>query len=91
MKLTKEKLAKLIKEELENEGYKPKGKAYKKYDEEYVEESHCKPGDKAHKRDDEKKYMEETELINEEEPGAVDIDAIMASFAENRGPGRWVI
>lgn len=92
MKLTKEKLAKLIKEELENEGYKPKGKAYKKYDDEdYMEESSCNSDDKAHKRDDEKKYMEEAELINEEEPGAVDIDAIMASFAENRGPGSWVI
>lgn len=93
MKLTKEKLAKLIKEELENEGYKPKGKAYKKYDddEDYMEESHCNSDDKAHKKDDKNKYMEEAELINEEEPGAVDIDAIMASFAENRGPGRWVI
>lgn len=72
MKITKEQLAKLIKEELENEGYKPKGKAYKKYDDE--------------------EYMEEAALISEEEPGAIDVDSIMVSFADHRGErGQWVI
>jgi len=67
MKLTKQKLAELIKEELENEGYKPKGKAYKMHDDEdSMEESSCNSKGKAHKRDDSEEYMEETAMISEE-------------------------